>query len=544
MTVRLVPEGPSELGAGSATPLLDLLDEGASGHGTVHFVGQDAEPTPTGALWEASERAARWIGASVGTGSTVATVLTNTRACVTSLLGAWRAGCTVASLPLPARGMSADVYLDQLTRFCAAAGADTLLLDPEHAALLGEPTLPVHTFDETESGGPARSFGGEGALVQFTSGSVGEPKGIFLTLDAVGTNVQAIVNVLDADERDATCSWLPLSHDMGLIGTLLAPLAGGAAKYGHHRLTLMKPETFVADPRSWLRTCSDAGASILVAPNFALELAIRVSARSGPLDLSRVRSIIVGSEAVHADTLERFAHAYSPFGFEPLAFCPAYGMAEATVAVTMVRPREQWRAIAQPGEDGTSDEAARPLVSNGFAVDGVDVRVAAPDGAVGTVEVRSDSLLSRYIGADLHLTDDGYFVTGDLGVMDRGELFVIGRGDEVIVVAGQNLYPADLEAAVQHDTVRAGCVAAVAAPDGGFAIVVEPRASTIEPSELEAACPGIRATVASKTGSAPTTVAFVPRGSLPKTPSGKLRRLQIRKVLDAGDGLLARRDFG
>ena len=138
MTVRLVPERGPDVGVGTSTSLLDLLDDAASGQGTVHFVGQEAEPTSIGTLWGESEQAARWIGATVGAGGTVATVLTNTRACVSSLFGAWRAGCTVASLPLPARGMSAETYLEQLTRFCEAAAASTLLLDPEHAALLGE----------------------------------------------------------------------------------------------------------------------------------------------------------------------------------------------------------------------------------------------------------------------------------------------------------------------------------------------------------------------------------------------------------------------
>ena len=544
MTVGTVPERDPGLGA-EGMSLLDLLDDAATGHGTVHFVGQEPGPTPIGTLWDESERAARWIGTTVGGAGTVATVLTNTRACASTLFGAWRAGCTVASLPLPARGMSADVYLEQLTRFCAAAGASTLLLDPEHAALLGESALPVHTFDETAAGGPTVSATpGDPALVQFTSGSVGTPKGIYLTLDAVGAHVEAILDLLGTNEGDASCSWLPLSHDMGLIGQLLSPLAAGAPRYGHHSLTLMKPETFVGNPRSWLQNCSASEATITVAPNFALELSIRTAAKSGSLDLSRLRSVIVGSEAVHADTLDRFAEAFAPHGFDPLAFCPAYGMAEATLAVTIVRPDEPWRAIPQPGEDGRPDPSARPLVSTGSPLRGVDLRVDAPEGAVGTIEFRSGSLLSHYIGADLQLTDDGYFATGDIGLMQGSELFVIGRGDEVIVVAGRNLYPADLEAAVQHDAVRGGCAAAVATPEGGFAIVAEPSSATMEPAELDGACRSIRSLVASHTGSAPTTVAFVTRGSLPKTPSGKLRRLQIRKMLDADDGVLARKDFG
>ena len=347
MTIRLVPEPGADPDTGNDT-LLDLLDDAAAGRGTVHFVGQEVEPTSIGTLWDESERAARWIGATAGAGGTVATVLTNTRACVSTLFGAWRAGCTVASLPLPARGMSADIYLEQLTRFCAAAGANTLLLDPEHAALLGDAALPVHTFDETAAGGPAQSFAGDGALVQFTSGSVGTPKGIHLTLDAVGAHVVAILEVLDPVEGDGSCSWLPLSHDMGLIGQLLSPLAAGAPRFGHHSLTLMKPESFVGNPRSWLTNCAASEATITVAPNFALELSIRAAAKSGALDLSRLRSIIVGSEAVHADTLDRFASTFAPLGFDPLAFCPAYGMAEATLAVTIVRPEEPWRAIRSP----------------------------------------------------------------------------------------------------------------------------------------------------------------------------------------------------
>ena len=524
--------------------MLDLLDDAATGRGTVHFIGEEPEPTPISELWAASEQAARWMAATVGTGGTVAAVLTNSRACVAALFGAWRAGCTVASLPLPARGMVPQLYVDQLTRFCAAAGAQTLMLDPAHAPLVADAPLSVHTFDETLSGGPSFSSAGEAALVQFTSGSVGTPKGIYLTLDAVGTHVAAIVAALEPVPGDASCSWLPLSHDMGLIGQLLSPLAGGAPQFGHHCLTLMKPETFMANPRSWLRTCSETGSTITVAPNFALELAVRTSRRIGSLDLSRLRAIVVGSESVRADTLVRFAEAFEPVGFRPLAFCPAYGLAEATLAVTIVRPGEPWRSIPQRDDQVASGGASRPLVSTGTPVDGVEVRVTPSDGVVGPIEFRSPSLLSRYIGAELLLTADGYFVTGDNGVMDDGELFVVGRGDEAIVVAGRNLYPDDIETAVHHESIRRGCIAAVAAPDGGLAIVVEPSASSMSRADLETACRGIRTAVASQIGCPLAMVAFVPRGSLPKTPSGKLRRLAISRSLATDEGLLARVNFG
>ena len=533
--------------------MLDLLEDSAAGRGTVHFPGNEPEPTSIGALWAASEQAARWIAAQAGTGGVVAAVLTNTRDCVTTLFGAWRAGCTVASLPLPARGMVAQVYADQLTRFCAAAGAQMLVVDSAHRSLLGETPFPVHTFDEAQAGGPAASFDGEAALVQFTSGSVGTPKGIYLTLEAVAANVTAILAALEPGVGDGSCSWLPLSHDMGLIGQLLSPLAAGAARFGHHRLTLMKPDTFMANPRSWLRTCSNTQSTITVAPNFALELAVRTSKRIGSLDLSRLRTIIVGSETVRADTLVRFADAYAPSGFRPLALCPGYGLAEATLAVTIVRPHEPWRSIPRPADHGAPEGTSATLVSNGPPLEGVEVRVTpsggsverdGPDGPVGRVELRSPGQLSRYVGADLRLTPDGYFVTGDIGMMHEGELFVVGRGDEAIVVAGRNLYPADIETAVQHESIRRGSIAAVAAPDGGLAVVVEPSVPNLSTAELEAACRGIRTAVASQTGCPVATVAFVPRGSLPKTPSGKLRRLAISRSLAADEGLLARVDFG
>jgi acyl-CoA synthetase (AMP-forming)/AMP-acid ligase II len=543
MTVQLADTTGPEARRARSVSILDLLDESASGRGTFHVPGDEPEPRAISQLWTASERSARWIAANIGTGATLAAVLTNTRACVTTLLGAWRAGCTVASLPLPARGVQPEAYAEQLTRFCTAAGADALVTDPEHALLVGRAPFSVHTFDETLLGGPHFSSRYDGALVQFTSGSVGTPKGIHLSLEAVGANCLAIIDALAPGPGDSLCSWLPLSHDMGLIGQLLSPLVAGAPEFGHHSLTLMKPETFMANPRSWLRTCSETGATITVVPNFALDLAVRTSRRLGALDLSRMQSIVIGSESVRAETLVRFTDAFEPAGFRPLALCPAYGLAEATLAVTIVRPHQPWRAIAHRDPLAPGGTKPRLLVSTGAPVERVDVRVDALAGEVGAVEFSGPSQLSRYIGADLPLTGDGYFVTGDIGVMKDGELFVAGRGDEAIIVAGRNVFPEDVETAIEHESIRRGCVAAVAAPDGGLAVVVEPK-GIMSAAELEQACRGIRTATASRTGISPATIAFVPKGGLPKTPSGKLRRLALRRSLVAGDGFLARVDFG
>jgi acyl-CoA synthetase (AMP-forming)/AMP-acid ligase II len=543
MTVQLAEATGPEPRRTEPVSVLDLLDNATAGRGTVYFPAEDREPTPIGDLWEATESSSRWIAANIGPGATVAAVLTNTRACVVALLGAWRAGCTVASLPLPARGMAPEAYGTQLARFCAAAGAHALLVDPAQVPMLGDAEIAVHTYEATLAGGPRFAGRATGALVQFTSGSLGTPKGIHLTLDAVGANCLAIVDALAPGPGDSLCSWLPLSHDMGLIGQLLSSIVAGAPDLGHHSLTLMKPETFMANPRSWLRTCAETSATITVVPNFALELAVRTSRRLGALDLSSLKSLLVGSESVRADSLMRFADAFEAAGFRPVTFCPAYGLAEATVAVTIVRPPEPWRALALHDDRRPPGTPPRLVVSTGSPVLGVEVRVRASEGGVGPVEFRSNAQLSRYIGAELLLSEDGYFATGDVGLIDNGELFVIGRGDEAIIVAGRNVFPDDIETAVQHESIRPGCIAAVAAPDGGLAVVVEP-SSAMSATELEAACRGIRTATAGQTGFSPATVAFLSRGSLPKTPSGKLRRLAISRSLATDDDFLARVDFG
>ena len=332
--------------------MLDLLDDSATGRGTVHFPGEEPEPTPIGELWDASEQAARWIAANVGTGGTVAAVLTNTRACVTALFGAWRAGCTVASLPLPARGMSpqrlrrpAHPVLRGRRRADAHGGPGVT------HALLDDASLPVHTFDETLAGGPPSSFDGAAALVQFTSGSVGTPKGIHLTLDAVGAHVLAILAALEpgAGRRLVLLAAAVPRHGPDRTAPVAArggrPPIRSSPSHAHEAGDVHgQPAVVAADvlgdggddhrrrrTSRWSSRCARAGAS-------------------GALDLSRLRSIIVGSESVRADTLVRFADAFEPAGFRPMAFCPGYGLAEATLAVTIVRPHEPWRSIAPPAD--------------------------------------------------------------------------------------------------------------------------------------------------------------------------------------------------
>jgi acyl-CoA synthetase (AMP-forming)/AMP-acid ligase II len=219
-------------------------------------------------------------------------------------------------------------------------------------------------------------------------------------------------------------------------------------------------------------------------------------------------------------------------------------MAEATLAISIVRPDEHWRTVQSDTRDGT-DTGRVALVSTGAPLEGVSVRIGndSRSNGCGPIEVRSPGLLERYIGADLELTEDGYFITGDIGMIDDGEVVVVGRRDDVLVVAGQNYYPSDIESEAAHEGVRPGCVAAVAASDGGVALVAEPRFARASTDDLKALAGALRAQVARSIGVAPRTVAWVARGTLPKTPSGKLRRPLIAASLRDSDDFLVMVDF-
>jgi acyl-CoA synthetase (AMP-forming)/AMP-acid ligase II len=330
------------------------------------------------------------------------------------------------------------------------------------------------------------------------------------------------------DNQGATAfSWLPLSHDMGLVGTCLTILASMGPPWRSRRLVLMPPERMIARPSRWLQACSEIGATVTCAPNFALEL-VQAHAPGG-VDLRPLRVLIVGSELVAPGTLRRFAAAMAPLGFDAAALCPAYGMAEASLAVTMVRPRERWRASAG-GPEGPE------VVSCGVPLRGLEVRAPAGAGAAGPIAVRGASLLGGYLGRDASPLDpDGWLATSDLGFLDGGELHVVGRADDVLVIAGRKLAPEPLEeTAARHEAVRPGNCAAIPDGSGGYVLVAERRRASAR-ADLREACRWIRRELSVDRGAAPTAVVIVSPGSIPRTPSGKLQRRRLGELRRRGE---------
>jgi acyl-CoA synthetase (AMP-forming)/AMP-acid ligase II len=533
------------------TTVLDLIEDACKGTATIRFLPDAPEARPMSDVWAASETAARSIRAHAGADGAVAALLTTSFPCLTSILGAWRSGTSLGSLPLPGRGADVEEYGRQVHRMCTMLGATTLLIDAAYVSLLPElPGITTLTYDDVLAGGPPCDVDREGVLVQFTSGSTGNPKGVYLTLDRIAANITSIIDVAVGD-GDVTCSWLPLSHDMGLIGTVLAAISAMPDRM--RELVLITPEAFMANPSIWLKSCSRFGATATSAPNFAFDLAARTAKWSKGLDLSPMRICITGAERVRASTLRTFAAAFEGAGLDPAAISPAYGLAEATLAVTMVPRGEAWTSrtvdtalLADGGWKEVVDDEATELVSNGPVIPGMQVRVQALPGEVGEIEINGPSLLHHYVGAEVSFTDDGWLPTRDLGQIVDGELFVVGRTDDMIVVGGRNIYASDVEGALSTVAgVRAGTCAVVPSDDGRYVIVAEPRSNGGGETALDERCKALKTEASRRIGVSASSVMLVAPGSIPKTPSGKLQRHRVRAGLAAGTfEVLARVDFG
>jgi acyl-CoA synthetase (AMP-forming)/AMP-acid ligase II len=520
------------------TGLTALLEEAAHSSTIVQVPG--SAPVGGGELWEDADAVAGWLQSSHPPGSVVAVALRPDRHAITLLLGAWRAGFTVASLPQRSRTTGAESYRAQLAAALAASRAVALFVDPLEVEGLGPfAGLDVHALDALPATAGPVVAGSPPALIQFSSGSTGAPKGIRLSDGALVANTGAILAALEPEEALVSYSWLPLSHDMGLIGTFLTTwLSGAPSRLGEAVIVLDDPEAFTRAPGSWLRRCADIGANGTAGPTFALDLLARRFPRPVP-DLRRLRNIIVGAEPVRADVLRRFGEAAVGTGLAPTALRPAYGLAETALAATMHPVDTPWRSqtvdaatLAVGGVVHATD--GQELVSCGPALPGTDVRIGAGSAEVGLIELRGPSLMDGYVGRD-ELAAGAWFPTGDLGFVEDGELYVVGRADDRLTVAGRNVYPSDVEhAAGTVAEVRYPMIAAIDDGAGKFLIVAALRRSRLHADLARDVAFRIRRAVTAEIGLTPTSVAFTSPRSFPLTPSGKVQRRAVAASLADG----------
>jgi fatty-acyl-CoA synthase len=498
---------------------------------------------------DARAMAAELQARGVGPGDAVALIGPTTRELVTAIQATWLAGATVVMLPLPMRLASLDDFVASTQARVASAEARIVLADPALREFLpgGAGGAPTLLLDDLATAARRRGDAGYTrpaddperlAVLQFTSGSTSDPKGVMLPDRCLTANLDAMTAAGHLDlERDVAVSWLPLYHDMGLIGLLTIPMTTGL------ELVLAGPQDFLAAPSRWTRWISDFRGTVTAGPNFAYALSARAMRRAGTFELGQWRLALNGAEPVEPAAVEAWLAAGARHGLRPgAAFC-AYGMAESTVAVTFPQPGagmtvddvdarvlETERYAAPVGAD---ERGARRLAFLGRPVPGLELRIVDPDRGVtlrdreaGEIELRGSSVTPGYFRnavATEAAFRDGWLRTGDLGYLVDGELVVCGRIKDVIIVAGRNVFPEDIERAVADvDGVRAGNVIAFGAPGrrGRETVVV------VAETKADDAAP-VREAVASRVNDAvglPAEVVLVRAGSLPKTSSGKLQR--------------------
>ncbi|MFI5808663.1 AMP-binding protein [Streptomyces sp. NPDC051561] len=483
----------------------------------------------------------------IGSGDVVLLLGQNTIGFVTSLFGILHAGAT----PAIVAPVAPDMTVSRLKSVIDSVGPAALLATADHAPILegvarsiGLRVLAESTDGPMDDSGPEQP---EAALIQFSSGSTSDPRGVQIPWSALNTHVFGIHEWLSIDEDSRVVSWLPFYHDMGLVGCLLMPLAiGGSASF-------MPPQEFIGHPLRWLREISESGGTACAIAAFSLSHILR---RVRPeqlegLDLSSMRSMIIGAERIAPDVLSAFHQLLAPTGLAHDALLPAYGLAEATLAVTGIRPDsdeihtqlvdtstlEIGKSV--PFHAAESPSAAR-LVSCGRPLTGIGVDILdadggpLPEGTFGEIAVRGYSLATGYRKGGLTAFGDRH-ATGDMGFVVDNELYVVGRAGDSVKQNGRPLFAEDVQvmaAAVSPKPQRT--VALLGALSGANAAVI-----VVEDCTEGEACV-VGSSVASRLPGLRVIVLLVPHGTLQRTTSGKPRRRAMWQELVMSDDTASR----
>jgi 1-acyl-sn-glycerol-3-phosphate acyltransferase len=500
----------------------------------------------------------------VARGDTVALMLPTGADFLRSFQGILIAGAVPVPIYPPIRLDRLEEYAARQSAILADAGVRVLVTIARAAAVAGVlkaavPSLRavVTAADLMKTGASWPSPEGAGtdpAFIQYTSGSTGHPKGVLLTHDNLLANIRAITAALEARPDDVGASWLPLYHDMGLIGSWLFCLHAGLP------IAIQSPLAFLSRPERWLWAIHSHRATLSAAPNFAYELCVRKvpdSALAG-LDLSSWRCALNGAEPVNPDTLERFARRFAPYGFRREALMPVYGLAENSVALCfppvgrgpVARPvaREPFEREGRAEAAAAEDPSAIRFVSVGSPVPGHEVRILddagsdLPDRRVGRLVFRGPSMTSGYYrqpeATAAVMLPGGWMDSGDLAFRAEGEVHIAGRRKDLIIKAGRNLVPQEIEElAASVEGIRKGCVAAFGvdrAELGTESLVVVAETRAVDAAERERIEAAVVDRVAAALGIPPDVVCLVPPGAVPKTSSGKIRRSAARELYASG----------
>jgi acyl-CoA synthetase (AMP-forming)/AMP-acid ligase II len=583
MAFRTIPQAIEDAAKAEPTRGLRFIPE----TGVPGFPGPGAPAATNGASPDGSEASfsyaavermsARFGGAlqalGLRKGDRVALILPNNDDFVLCFFGAIRAGIIPAPIYPPMALGQLQPYLDNTRHIVAKSGARVLVTTTRIKRLLGtvqsacpalEQVVAIEGIRESTEPLKAESIALEDpAFVQFTSGSTSRPKGVTLTHANLAANIKCIMeDGLRIRPDDVGVSWLPLYHDMGLIGFVLAPL--------FHRVPIVYLPSllFLKRPVTWFQAFTRHGGSIAYAPNFAYALCIKRirAADLEGLDLSKWRVAGCGAEPIRPETLEGFAQAFARIGFRKEAVYPSYGMAESSLAVAFSELGEGMKTISVDGPTLWSageakivpedDETAVRLVSCGREFPDHTIRIFAGgdtlserplgENVVGEIRIAGPSVMRGY-WEDAERTREAFagrfLCTGDLGFLHDGHLFICGRSKELVIVNGRNYYPQDMEwEAGKVSGVRKGNVVAFGARDPSG--VERDRERVVlafevqEPERLGQSASlvaDVRRAVQEGMGLTLDDVVAVPPGALPKTSSGKLQRAKTRELYETGE---------
>lgn len=490
----------------------------------------------------------------VEAGDRVMTVLPTGKPFLVSVFGAWSAGAAIVPVAPPAPGVSVDYYQKKLASMIKTAQPKIIVAcDAAFDSLknLSELTANAHILRDSEIlfdfiGEPLAPHvpqPGETAHVQFTSGSTSFPKGAAITHRHLAANVEQIGKIMLGDEliEKSVVSWLPVHHDMGFIGSLLVSFYHGC------ELHLIPTETFIRNPAIWLKTISDARATLSPAPTFSYDLlGSRVSdARLQGIDLSSWRYAWVGAEPIFEKTLRTFNDRFARCGLRETTLKPCYGLAEATLAVTLTKLEDAYKVawVDQKSlrEDGFAEAAAEnaqgaaPVTCCGVQIDETEVRIAGETGAEleerrqGRVLVRGASVMEGYLGdAESPISADGWLDTGDLGFRIGDEIYITGRAKDLIIRGGVNIHPQEIEKIADSVAdVRMGTATAfscVRFEKGREEIVLVVETRQKDESARAKITEEIRRAVVEGASVQLDHIELAAPGTVPKTTSGKIQR--------------------
>jgi 1-acyl-sn-glycerol-3-phosphate acyltransferase len=557
-----------------AATLVEVLEWHVARHpGRPHIVLQQESGEERTVSYGELDRAARAVAASLlerglEPGRSVAIMLPTSAEYFFVFFGVLLAGGVPVPIYPPARPSQIEEHLRRHARILANALAQMLVTVPQAkpVALLLRPQVAtlrsVLTPEELAAAAPPallpRPRPGDLAMLQYTSGSTGHPKGVVLTHANLLANIRAMGRALGVTPSDVFVSWLPLYHDMGLIGAWL-----GSLTYGF-KFPVMSPLAFLARPERWLWTIHRHRGTLSGGPNFCYELALRKVRDEdiAGLDLSSWRFAFNGAEPVSPETIEAFCRRFARYGFRREAMAPVYGLAEATLGLAFPPPgrgpkydRVEREAFTRSGRAVPAGEGSDALVfvSCGYPLPGHQIRVVDNSGGElaereeGRIQFRSPSATSGYFRNPEEtraLVHGDWLDTGDYGYIAEGELYVTGRAKDLIIRGGRNIYPYELEEAVGAlEGVRKGCVAVFGARDprsGTERVVVLAETRESDPARREALRSRIDELALALIGAPPDEIVLAPPHTVLKTSSGKIRRAACRAAYERGELSAAR----